>query len=81
MQNGPVEHSAILLTALSYHFVLSIFGWSLKTGFTVLNLKIPLVYEGLRSDLIGQEFLGLSYFTGINYMCLCFCLMFKQLNA
>ena len=34
MQNAP-EHSAILLTFIKLPFVLSIFEWPLKTGFTV----------------------------------------------
>ena len=41
MQNAPREHSAILLTFIKLPFVfkifvLSIFEWLLKTGFTVL---------------------------------------------
>ena len=40
---SPLEHSAILLTFIQLPFVmkifvLSIFGWSFKTGFTVCSL-------------------------------------------
>ena len=42
MQNAPIEHSAILLTLIKLPvvfktFVLSIFDWPLKTGFTVFS--------------------------------------------
>ena len=42
MQNAPIEHSAILFTFIKLPFVfktivLSIFEWSLKTGFTVVS--------------------------------------------
>ena len=43
MQNSPREHSAIILLTIIKlpfvfkTFVLSIFEWLLKTGFTVLN--------------------------------------------
>ena len=43
LQNAPMEHSAVLLTCIKIPngfqaFVLSIFEWPLKTGFTVLVL-------------------------------------------
>ena len=43
MQNAPVEHSAVLLICIELPhgfktFVISIFEWSLKTGFTVVSL-------------------------------------------
>ena len=44
MQNAPREHSAILLTFIKLPFVfktfvLSIFEWPLKTGFTVFDIN------------------------------------------
>ena len=54
LQNAPREHSAILLTFIKLSFVfkifvLSIFEWRLKTGFTVakimqLTLILPLFF-------------------------------------
>ena len=45
LHNAPVEHSAVLLTCIKVPpgfetFVLSIFDWVLKTGFTVKFSKI-----------------------------------------
>ena len=45
MQNTPGEHTAILSTFIKLQFVinifvLSIFEWSLKTGFTVIAIFI-----------------------------------------
>ena len=45
MQNAPREHSAILSTFIGLPivlktFVLSIFEWQFKTGFTVIFCKI-----------------------------------------
>ena len=42
LQNAPMEHSAVLLTCIwllngFQTFVLSIFEWPLKTGFTVIS--------------------------------------------
>ena len=52
LQNAPREHSAILLTFIKLQFVfktfvLSIFEWPLKTGFTVLMtcIKLPPVFK------------------------------------
>ena len=50
MQNAPREHSAILSTCIKLPFVfktfvLSIFEWSLKTGFTVHCLLMSHLYE------------------------------------
>ena len=44
----PLEHSAILLTFIKLPFaiktfVLSIFEWQLKTGFTVIHIKVKFV--------------------------------------
>ena len=44
LQNAPVEHSAVLLNCIELPhglkaFVLSIFHWPLKTGFTVLESR------------------------------------------
>ena len=45
-------------------FVLSIFGWPFKTGFTVLVLGFP-EYKGLRLKIILHfPFLGESHVTG-----------------
>ena len=51
MQNAPSEHSSIFLTFIKLPFVikifvLSIFEWPLKTGFTVL-LSIAQVWTVL----------------------------------
>ena len=48
MQNALLEHSAILLTFIKLPFVfntfvLSIFDWSLKTGFTVYGSVIEVM--------------------------------------
>ena len=44
LQNAPIEHSAILSTFIKLPFVfktfvLSIFEWPLKTGFTVYQIS------------------------------------------
>ena len=50
LQNAAVEHSAVLLTCIKVPpgfktYVLSIFEWSLKTGFTVhLNSLIRALF-------------------------------------
>ena len=49
LQNAPREHSAILLTFIKLPFVfkafvLSIFEWLLKTGFTVVNSGWSFMY-------------------------------------
>ena len=54
MQNAPREHSAILSTFIKLPFVfktfvLSIFEWPLKTGFTV-NARILKIWSGGFSD-------------------------------
>ena len=51
MQNAPREHSAIFSTFITLPlvfktFVLSVFEWLLKTGFTVFAM----VYHGLKSS-------------------------------
>ena len=48
LQNAPREHSAILSTFIKLPFVfktfvLSIFEWPLKTGFTVFGLKLKIM--------------------------------------
>ena len=74
MQNAPREHSAILLTFIKLPFVfetfvLSIFEWLLKTGFTVsvtskLKMDMTLLMDnnGLKlfALLFAQSFAVLS---------------------
>ena len=67
MQNAPREHSAILLTFIKLPFVLktfilSIFEWPLKTGFTVDLLGI--IYKSL--DL--SELTGISCFSNYHVL-------------
>ena len=50
LQNAPKEHSAILsifikLPFVFKTFVLPIFEWPLKTGFTVLNTLYRMIYS------------------------------------
>ena len=78
MQNAPREHSAIILTSIKLPFVfktfvLSVFEWPLKTGFTVFkNLYFasgllgglvdgffPLCYEYIVISVSGECFLML----------------------
>ena len=55
-QNAPVEHSAVILICIEiphgFHiFVLSIFEWLLKTGFTVVSIcPAKLVVLGFEGD-------------------------------
>ena len=58
MQNAPREHSAILLTLMKptivfKTFVLSIFEWPLKTGFTVFILYT--IFTGSIFDVEDRE--------------------------
>ena len=59
MQNAPIEHSAILSTCIKLPFVfktfvLSIFEWRLKTGFTVCSRE--------RGLMLGLSFFISPYF-------------------
>ena len=65
MQNAPREHSAILLTFIKLPFVfktfvLPIFEWLLKTGFTVVFLfseeNKPIVVFNKVLELYEQQF-------------------------
>ena len=59
MQNAPMEHSAVLLNCIELPhgfnaFVLSIFEWPLKTGFTVLAVSVQAFKFSLKL-LFGTE--------------------------
>ena len=63
MQNAPREHSAILSTCIKpppvfKTFVLSIFEWSLKTGFTVNKLGSVLGMRGLVTYFVSYPIVG-----------------------
>ena len=74
LQNAPREHSAILSTFIKLPFVfntfvLSIFEWPLKTGFTVLKYICPLLYFDDNWPVIGPNKHLLSYSVCRNSVC------------
>ena len=54
LQNAPGGHSAILSTFIKI-FVLSIFEWLLKTGFTVFDFSLSKSYMHYRAILASQS--------------------------
>ena len=64
MQNAPMEHSAVLLTCIKIPngfqtFVLSIFEWPLKTGFTVFSYPsvLTFVLNAQKNGLIEMAYM------------------------
>ena len=78
MQNAPREHSAILSTFINTinfvfeTFVLSIFEWKLKTGFTVSPLRLISFHNCVRNEVGWQRCLkpDTIYFADA---CTCWC--------
>ena len=78
MQNAPREHSAILSTCIKEHsailptciklpcvfktYVLSIFEWPLKTGFTVYNRPSDFIIYSFMEDSICLKSVKQSQF-------------------